>query len=182
MRWEVVINEDCVTRLVILLQIVMVIPGKHESLSRTNESQFKKQRVQSSKCLGLSCIQTVNMKADSKTLYYSILKLTYSPPSLLKSQEKRNGHNNCYRNHSNRIIYQNIQSIFVDRMPWVNFNPWGFYASGTRNAEVSITEGKFTSAAFFCCLFLFSPFSSSLPDTQRCKDSPTFALWISCIF
>ena len=102
------INEDCVTRLVILLRIVMVIPGRHESLSRTNESQFKKQRVQSSKCLGLSCIQTVNVKADSKTLYYSVLKLTYSPPSLLKSQEKRNGHNNCYRNHSNRIIYQNI--------------------------------------------------------------------------
>ena len=34
----------------------MVISVKHESLSRTNESQFKK--------------QTVNLKADSKTFYY----------------------------------------------------------------------------------------------------------------
>ena len=65
----VTINEynECVTRLVILLEIVMVIPGKHESLSRTNESQFKKQQVQSSKCLDLSSIQTVNLKAESKT-------------------------------------------------------------------------------------------------------------------
>ena len=71
-RKIVTINEynECVTRLVILLEIVMVIPGKHESLSRTNESHFKKQRVQSSKCLVLSCIQTVNLKAESKTFYY----------------------------------------------------------------------------------------------------------------
>ena len=30
---------------------------------------LKKQRVQSSNCLDLSCIQTVNLKAESKTLY-----------------------------------------------------------------------------------------------------------------
>ena len=48
----------------------MVIPGKHESLSRTNESHFKKQQVQISNCLVLSCIQTVNLKADSKTFCY----------------------------------------------------------------------------------------------------------------
>ena len=37
----VTINEynECGTRLVILLEIVMVIPVKYESLSRTNESQ-----------------------------------------------------------------------------------------------------------------------------------------------
>ena len=61
MKREIVtINEyeECETRLVILLRlIVMVIPGRHESLSRTNESQFKKQRVQRSKCLDLSRIQ-----------------------------------------------------------------------------------------------------------------------------
>ena len=70
-RKIVTINEynECVTRLVILLEIVMVIPVKHESLSRTNESKFKK-GVQSSKCLDLSCIQTVNLKAESKTFYY----------------------------------------------------------------------------------------------------------------
>ena len=71
-RKIVTINEynECVTRLVILLEIVMVIPVKHESLSRTNESHFKKQRVQSSNCLVLSCIQTVNLKAESKTFCY----------------------------------------------------------------------------------------------------------------
>ena len=71
-RKIVTINEynECVTRLVILLEIVMEIPVKHESLSRTNESQFKKQRVQSSKWLDLSCIQTVNLKAESKTFCY----------------------------------------------------------------------------------------------------------------
>ena len=72
MKWKIVtINgyNECVIRLVILLEIVMVIPGKHGSLSRTNESQFKK-RVQSSNCLDLSCIQTVNLKAESKTFYY----------------------------------------------------------------------------------------------------------------
>ena len=70
-RKMVTINgyNECVTRLVILLEIVMEIPVKHESLSRTNESQFKKQRVQSSNCLVLSCIQTVNLKAESKTFY-----------------------------------------------------------------------------------------------------------------
>ena len=33
MRKDVVMNVECVTRLVILLQIFMVIPGKHESQS-----------------------------------------------------------------------------------------------------------------------------------------------------
>ena len=70
-RKIVTINEynECVTRLVILLEIVMEIPVKHESLSRTNESHFKK-RVQSSNCFVLSCIQTVNPKAESKTFCY----------------------------------------------------------------------------------------------------------------
>ena len=44
----------------------------HESQSRTNESQLKK-RVKL-KMLG----QTVNLKTDSKTLCYSILKLKSS--------------------------------------------------------------------------------------------------------
>ena len=68
---------------VILLQIVMVSPGihlvkNHESQCRTIESQFKNHLVP-----GSSCNQTVNLKTDSKTLYYSILKLKYSP-SILK--------------------------------------------------------------------------------------------------
>ena len=73
MKWKIVtINgyNECVTRLVILLEIVMVIPVEYESLSRTNESQFNKQGVQSSRYLELSCIQSVNLKAESKTFYY----------------------------------------------------------------------------------------------------------------
>ena len=73
MKWKIVtINEynECVTRLVILLEIVMVIPVKHESLSRTSESHFEKHRVQSSKYLDLLCIQTVNLKAETKTFCY----------------------------------------------------------------------------------------------------------------
>ena len=44
MKWKIVtINgyNECVTRLVILLEIVMEIPVKHKSLSRTNESHFE---------------------------------------------------------------------------------------------------------------------------------------------
>ena len=72
MKWKIVtINEynECVTRWVILFIIVLVIPVKYESVPRTSEFQFKKQRVQSSNCLDLSCIQTVNLKAESKTFY-----------------------------------------------------------------------------------------------------------------
>ena len=36
------------------------------------------------KMLGPLCNQTVNLKTDSKTLYYSILKKNYSPPSVVK--------------------------------------------------------------------------------------------------
>ena len=67
----------------ILLQVVMVSPGthfvkNHESQSRTNELQLKN----ASPLLKMHeplCNQTFNLKTDSKTLYYSILKLKYSP-------------------------------------------------------------------------------------------------------
>ena len=62
---------------VILLEIVMLSPGthlvkNHESLSRTIESQFKKQRALNWKSLGLY----VNRQ---QTLYHSLLKLKRSP-------------------------------------------------------------------------------------------------------
>ena len=61
----------------------MVRPGthlvkNHESQSRTSESQLKKTSPKL-KMLGPLCDQTVNLKSDSKTLYYSTLKLKYSP-------------------------------------------------------------------------------------------------------
>ena len=66
----------------ILLQIVMVSPGthlvkKHESLSVTNESKFER----GPKLSGYIKAQafSVNLGAEDKTLYYSLLKLKYSP-------------------------------------------------------------------------------------------------------
>ena len=48
-----------------------------------NHSPSLKRMSKKLKMLGLLCNQTVNLKTDSKTLYYSILKLKYSP-SILK--------------------------------------------------------------------------------------------------
>ena len=67
----------------ILLQIVLVSPEthlvkNHESLS-TNASQSKNTRGRKLKMLGPLCNQTVNLETDSKALYYSLLKLKYSP-------------------------------------------------------------------------------------------------------
>ena len=67
----------------ILLEKVIVSLGthlvkNHESQSATSESQLKKPTSLKLKMLGPLCIQTVNLKTDSKTLYYSLLKLKYS--------------------------------------------------------------------------------------------------------
>ena len=61
----------------------MVSPGthlvkNHESQPRTSESQLKK-TTPKLKMLRPLCDQTVNLKTDSKTLYYSVLKLKYNP-------------------------------------------------------------------------------------------------------
>ena len=71
---------------VILLQIVtcMVSPWtnlvkNHESQSRTNSEPMSPSLKMGSelKMLGPLCNQIVNLKTDSKTLYYSILKLVH---------------------------------------------------------------------------------------------------------
>ena len=58
---------------VILSQIVMVNPEtlvkNHESQSRANESQLNKKTSPKLKMLGPLCNKTVNLKADSKTLF-----------------------------------------------------------------------------------------------------------------
>ena len=76
------------TKAVILLEIVMVSPGthcvkNHESLSiKPNDSQFKKTRSPQLKMHGPLCNRKVNLKTGAKTLYYSLLKLKYSPSSI----------------------------------------------------------------------------------------------------
>ena len=85
---------------VTLLQIVMLSPG---ILPVQNQLKKKKMSLKL-KMLGLLCNQTVNLKTDSKTLYYSIIKLKYSPSILehnngLKNYASLNkSHNNCHRN------------------------------------------------------------------------------------
>ena len=98
---------ECGTSPGILLQIVMVCPGTH--LVKNHESQLKKLSLKL-KMLRLLCNHTLNLKTDSKTLYYSILILKYSP-SILKHNEGEkkyaslsNSHNNCHRNYTNQIL------------------------------------------------------------------------------
>ena len=83
--WNLSLNWIC--RSVILLQIVMVRPGtrlakNHESLSRTNESQLKKKESKIENAWAFMQLDN-NLKTDSKTLYYSVMKWNYSP-SILK--------------------------------------------------------------------------------------------------
>ena len=54
----------------ILLQIVMVSPGIQ--FMKNHESQFKKEI----KSPWVFCNHIVNLKTDSKTLYFSLLKYT----------------------------------------------------------------------------------------------------------
>ena len=59
----------------------------HESLFGTSESQLKKIRSPKLKMLGPLWNQTVNLKTDAKTLYYSLLKLKYSHSIYLKHKK-----------------------------------------------------------------------------------------------
>ena len=69
----------------------MVSPGiqlvkTHEFPSITNESQLKKKRSPKLKMLQDLYVhnQRVNLETDTKTLYYSLLKLIHSPSIYLK--------------------------------------------------------------------------------------------------
>ena len=67
--------------------------------------------------LGPLCNQTVNLESDAKTLYlyYSLLKLKYSPFIYLKhkkDQKKYASLKNSHINHTNRITTKNLQ---IDR-------------------------------------------------------------------
>ena len=85
------------------------------------------------------CNQTVNLKTDPKTLYYSILKLKNSP-SILKHNKGfkkyallNNSHNNFHRNYTNGIFLQihvfrsDNQSLHrMGCMSWIILRLWGF--------------------------------------------------------
>ena len=65
----------------ILLRIVMVSPGTNMVKSHDRVPVKKSLKL---KMLGPLCNQTVNLRTDSKTLYYSILNVT-----TLRQQLKR---------------------------------------------------------------------------------------------
>ena len=102
---------------------------------------------------GPLCNQTDNLKTDSKTLYYSMLKLKYSP-SIFKHNKGykkyallNNSHNNCHRNYTNGIFlhYTHFQincSLHPTGSCHVLFCVFGdFYASGTQDVEVTKSLG-----------------------------------------
>ena len=53
----------------------------------TSESELNKIRSPQLKMLGPLYNQTVNLKTDAKTLYFSLLKLKYSPSIYLKHKK-----------------------------------------------------------------------------------------------
>ena len=74
--------------------MVMVSPEthlvkNHESLSITNESQFKKTRSSKLKMLGPLCSQIVQLETNATTLYHSLVKLKYSPSIYLKHKKTK---------------------------------------------------------------------------------------------
>ena len=103
--------------------------------------------------LGPLCNQTVNLKTDSKTLCYSILKLKYSPSILKHSKGLKkcallnNAHNNCHRNYANgRDISANTRvqidrsidlCVLRDACHELFCIVGDFYASGPQVAEVT---------------------------------------------
>ena len=122
----------------------MVSPGthlvkNHVSHSRNIESKSKK-TVWNWKCLGLYLTrQLIWSHADSKTLYYSILKLNINLLFKSTTKAKRNLHCwttaiNCHRNYTNGIFLQINMFRAIDwslhptgRMPWINYLvSWGF--------------------------------------------------------
>ena len=123
---------------VIWLQMVMVSPGthlvkSHQSLSITNESQFKKSRSPKLKMLGPSSNQTVNMETDAKNRYYSFLKL--KKKSFYKCKEKKRLKEICiFKQQPQKSLEQNpsILLCIVRDVCHELFGVFGnFYALGT---------------------------------------------------
>ena len=94
--------------------------------------------------------QTVILKTDSKILYYSILKLKYSP-FIFKAQQRLiercfvNSQNNCHRNYTNGIFLQIHMFRSIDlcilrdachELFWIFGDS---SASGTQHAGVTIS-------------------------------------------
>ena len=85
---------------------------------------------------GPLCNQTVHLKTDSNTLYYSIMKLR-SSPSILKHNKGlkkyaflNNSRNNCHRNYTNRPDISTNAHVQINRSILAPYGThamiWGF--------------------------------------------------------
>ena len=78
------------------------------------------------KMLGPFYNQTVNLKTDPKTLYYSIVKFKCSPSNLKHNKGNKkyallnNSHNNCHRNYTNEIFLQIHMFRSVNQYLWMH--------------------------------------------------------------
>ena len=94
---------------------------------------------------GPLCNQTVTLETDAKTLYYSLLKLKYSPSIYLKHKKNKNKYasfNNSHRNFMNRVFYQKIFKSIVLCVLQDAFHELfcvfgDSYVFGTQNVEVT---------------------------------------------
>ena len=97
----------------------------------------KKKTSPKLKMLGPLCNQTVNLKTDSNTLYYSIIMKLKSSPSILnhnKGLKKHaflnNSHNNCHRNYMIRPDISTNTHVQINRSILAPYGThamiWGF--------------------------------------------------------
>ena len=135
--------------------------------------------------------QTVNLKKDSKTLYYSILKLNYSPSiskrkkCSVKYASLNNSHYNCHSNCTNRILPQKHMFWSIDRslpptgrMPWINLRLWGFLCArdaGRRGNKITSGKCAFVLERCFPSLRIqptFCDVTSGLPSNWMTSEEP----------
>ena len=102
------------------------------------------------KMLGPLCNQTINLETDAKTLFYSLLKLKYSPPMYLKHKKDQNKYaslSNNHWNHMNRIFSQKIFKLIdcslcpLGHRPWIILHLWGFLCvrdAGCRGNKITV--------------------------------------------
>ena len=139
-------NEHCIFQSVYTLYILVMPHSVHHQVNLLCQWNCCKSIVSQWFCynygeswdsscekswFGLLCNQTVSLKTDSKTLYYSILKLKYSLSiSKHNKGEKKyaslnNSHNNCHRNNMNGIFLQLQMFRSIDQsLHPTGCNPW----------------------------------------------------------
>ena len=82
------------------------------------------------KMRGPLCSQTVNLKTDSKTLYYSILTLKHSLQEGYKKYALlNNSHNNCHSNYTNRNYFYKNTCSYRSTSAFYGMHAMNYFAS-----------------------------------------------------